>query len=285
MLVLFVSGAGAFPVGDAFDTGQAEIQASPGFHPRNEMSPVFHPSLHPNLNDEINEAHPIPDYIKKFSKGQDFPVYYHQLLEVTPENQVQSKIFNEPLFRSVRRIGVLGFENKTAGPFKDENAGNVVAKQVSHELQSVTDYFIIPPLVMREDARLRIVVESPAVGGGVSGETTGMKAQPAIPKLPYSSEKMDAVMIGAVTKYVDSYRNRRGEIEKSLSSGVEFGAFLVSTRTGDVIWGARYVGSQPTGLTRFLLDSGPTWMSKEQLSQAAMKNVLRAFHENHAPVK
>ena len=68
-LILFVSGAGAFPVGDAFDRGQAEFQASPDFHPRNEMPPVFHPSLHPNLNDEINEAHPIPKYIKKFSQN------------------------------------------------------------------------------------------------------------------------------------------------------------------------------------------------------------------------
>ena len=87
-------------------------------------------------------------------------------------------------------------------------------------------------------------------------------------------------MIGAVTKYMDSYRTKNGNIEKSLSSSIEFGAFLVSTLTGDVIWGARFIGSQPTGVSRFFLNSGPTWLSKEQLSQVAMKSVLKAFHEN-----
>ena len=280
ILFFFVSGAGAFPVGDAFDRGQAEFQASPEFHPRNDMPPVVHPSLHPNLNDEINEAHPIPKYIKKFSKNQNFPVYYNQLLGVTPEDQVQSKVFNEQAFRSIRRIGVLGFENKTSGPFRDENAGKVVAKQVSDELLSASSYFIIPPPVVLEDAQLRIVAKPPG-----SPVPPNKESQPIIPELPYSNKKVDAVIIGAVTKYMDTYRNREGVIEKSLASGVEFGAFLVSARTGDVIWGARYVGSQPTGLTRFLLESGPQWVSKKQLSQAAMKNVLKAFRKNRISVK
>ena len=280
VLIFFVSRAGAFPVGDAFDRGQAEFQASPEFHPRNEMPPVLHPSLHPNLNDEINEAHPIPKYIKKFSKNQNFPVYYNQLLGVTPEDQVQSKVFNEQAFRSVRRIGVLGFENKTSGPFRDENAGNVVARQVSDELLSASSYFIIPPQVVLEDAQLEMVAKPPLGTPALQSK----KSQPAIPELPYSNEKVDAVIIGAVTKYMDTYRDRKGAIKKSLAGGVEFGAFLVSTRTGDVIWGARYVGSQPTGLTHFLLESGPQWMSKKQLSQTAMKNVLKAFHKNWNPV-
>ena len=279
VLIFFVSRAGAFPVGDAFDRGQAEFQASPEFHPRNEMPPVLHPSLHPNLNDEINEAHPIPKYIKKFSKNQNFPVYYNQLLGVTPEDQVQSKVFNEQAFRSIRRIGVLGFENKTSGPFRDENAGSVVAKQVSDELLSASSYLIIPPPVVLEDAQLEIVVKPPS--GTLAPQSK--ESQPTIPELPYSNEKVDAVIIGAVTKYMDTYRDREGTVKKSLASGVEFGAFLVSARTGDVIWGARYVGSQPTGLTRFLLESGPRWMSKKQLSQAAMKNVLKAFHKNRNP--
>ena len=281
VLFFFVSGAGAFPVGDAFDRGQAEFLASPEFHPRNDTPPVFHPSLHPNLNDEINEAHPIPKYIKKFSQNQNFPVYYNQLLGVAPEDQVQSKVFNEQAFRSIRRIGVLGFENKTSGPFRDENAGNVVAKQVSDELLSASSYFIIPPPVVLEDAQLKIVAKPPP-GTSVPQNKEG---QPVIPELPYSNEKVDAVIIGAVTKYMDTYRNREGAIEKSLASSVEFGAFLVSAQTGDVIWGARYVGSQPTGLTRFLLESGPQWMSKKQLSQSAMKNVLKAFRKNRIPVK
>jgi hypothetical protein len=243
------------------------------------MPPVVHPSLHPNLNDEINEAHPIPKYIKKFSKNQNFPVYYNQLLGVTPKDQVQSKVFNEQAFRSIRRIGVLGFENKTSGPFRDENAGSVVAKQVSDELLSASSYLIIPPPVVLEDAQLEIVVKPPS--GTPAPQSK--ESQPTIPELPYSNEKVDAVIIGAVTKYMDTYRDREGTVKKSLAGGVEFGAFLVSARTGDVIWGARYVGSQPTGLTRFLLESGPRWMSKKQLSQAAMKNVLKAFHKNRNP--
>ncbi len=273
---LCVANASAIPLDDAYEKGQAEFRASPEFNPKNGTPPVFHPSLHPNLNNEINEAHPIPDYIKKFGKNQIFPVYYHQLLKVDPKDQVQSKIFNEQAFRSIRRIGVLGFENKTEGQFKDENAGNVVAKQVSRELQSVKNYFVIPPPRMDTDAQLRIVKQS----NGHQEKASSTEVQPTNLDLPYSSDKMDAVMIGAVTKYMDSYRTRSGTVEKSLSGSVEFGAFLVSTRTGDVIWGARFVGSQPTGLSRLFLNTGPTWLSKEQLSQAAMKNIFKAFHEN-----
>jgi hypothetical protein len=80
-------------------------------------------------------------------------------------------------------------------------------------------------------------------------------------------------MIGAVSKYMNSYQDRNGKIEKSLSSKVEFGSFLVSTRTGDVLWGARFIGAQPTGL----LSSGAKWLSKKQLSKRAMKEVLKSF--------
>ena len=127
VFILLATGANAIPVGDAYETGQAEFQASQEFQPRNEVPPVFHPSLHPGSNNEINEAHPIPDYIKKISKNQPFPAHYQQLLEVNPIDQVQSKIFDEQAFRSVQRIGILGFENKTVNPFKDEEAGHVVA--------------------------------------------------------------------------------------------------------------------------------------------------------------
>jgi len=278
-ITLYVANASAIPLGDAYEKGQAGLQASSGFHPKMEMLPVFHPSMHPNLNDEINEVHPIPDYIKKFSKGQAFPVYYEQLLEINPKDQVQSKIFNEQAFRSTRRIGIFSFENKTSGPFKNDTAGSVVAKQIARELQSVNKYSIFPPPPVNEDAQLTIVKQLPASKEGQAGSSsTG--TQPTIPGLPHSNNKIDAVMIGAVTKYMDSYRTKNGNIEKSLPSSIEFGAFLVSTLTGDVIWGARFIGSQPTGLSSFLLNSGPTWLSKEQLSQAAAKNVLKSFHEN-----
>ena len=280
VFILIATNANAIPVGDAYETGQAEFQASPEFQPRNEIPPVFHPSLHPGSNDEVNEAHPIPDYIKKISKNQPYSIYYQQLLEIDPVDQVQSKVFNEQAFRSVQRIGVLGFENKTADPFKDEEAGHVVAKQVSEELQSMRDYFIIPPLAANEDARIRIVTQVPD-NKTSQIESSHVENQPTIPVLPNSNNKVDAVMIGAVTKYISSYRNRSGEIKKSLSSKVEFGSFLVSTRTGQVLWGSRFVGVQPTGL----ISSSSKWLSKTQLSQRAMKEVLKAFRKNSNGLK
>ena len=80
IVILLSTSASAIPVGDAYEIGQAEFQASPEFQPRNEIPPVFHPSLHPGSNDEVNEAHPIPDYIKKISKDQPYSIYYQQLL-------------------------------------------------------------------------------------------------------------------------------------------------------------------------------------------------------------
>ena len=280
IFILLATNADAIPVGDAYETGQAEFQASPEFQPRNEIPPVFHPSLHPGSNDEVNEAHPIPDYIKKISKDQPYSIYYQQLLEIDPVGQVQSKVFNEQAFRSVQRIGVLGFENKTADPFKDEEAGHVVAEQVSKELQSMRDYFIIPPLAANEDARIRIVTQVPS-NKTSQIESSHVENQPAIPVLPNSNNKVDAVMIGAVTKYISSYRNRSGKIKKSLSSKVEFGSFLVSTRTGQVLWGSRFIGVQPTGL----ISSGSKWLSRKQLSQRAMKEVLKAFRKNSNGLK
>ena len=274
---LCVAKASAIPLGDAYDIGQAEFQASPQFHLRNQIPPVLHPSMHPNLNDEVNESHPIPDYIKNLPIGQAFPVYYEQLLEIDPKDQVQSKIFDKQAFSSTRRIGISRFENKTSGPFKDDNAGNIVAKQIARELQSVNKYFIFPPPPISGDVKLTIVKQLP-ISKHEKLKSPNTMAQPSIPGLPYTNKKMDAVMIGAVTKYMDSHRTRSGNIEKSLSSTIEFGAFLISTYTGEVIWGARFIGSQPTGLSSFLLNSGPSWLSKERLSQLAMKNVLKAFH-------
>jgi len=278
--VLLATNANAIPIGDAYETGQAEFQVSPHFNPRNEAVSGFHSSLHPGSNNKINEAHPIPDYIKKISQKQPFPIFYQQLLEIEPVDQVQSKVFNKQAFRAIQRIGVLDFENKTVNPFKDKEAGHVVAKQISRELQTMKNYFIIPPLMTNEDARMRIVTQ---VIGTKARKLSQTNKQPAIPVLPNSNknEQVDAVMIGAVTKYMSSFQNRRGEIKKSLSGKVEFGTFLVSTSTGEVIWGSRFIGTQPTGL----FNSGSKWLSKKQLSQRAMKKVLRAFHENSNNLK
>jgi hypothetical protein len=275
IFILLTTNTNAIPISDAYETGQAEFQGSPAFKPRNEVPPVFHPSLHPGLNDKINEEHPIPDYIKMISKNQILPTHYQQLLKIKPVNQIQSKIFDEQAFRSIQKIGVLDFENRTVNPFKDEKAGHVVAKQISRELQSTKDYFIIPPRMTNEDAQIRIVARVPGNKAG-KVESSRIENQPAIPALPNQNDKVDAVMIGAVSKYMNSYQNRNGKIEKSLSSKVEFGSFLVSTRTGDVLWGARFIGAQPTGL----LSSGAKWLSKKQLSKRAMKEVLKSFREN-----
>jgi len=275
IFILLTTNTNAIPLSDAYETGQAEFQGSPAFKPRNEVPPVFHPSLHPGSNEAINEEHPIPDYIKNISKDQLFPTHYRQLIETEPVNQIQSKIFDEQAFRSIQKIGVLDFENRTVSPFRDEEAGHVLAKQISKELQSRKDYFIIPPLMTNEDARIRIVAQVHVNKAG-QDEPPHVERQPAIPGLPNQNNKVDAVMIGAVSKYMNSYQDRNGKIEKSLSSKVEFGSFLVSTRTGDVLWGARFIGAQPTGL----LSSGAKWLSKKQLSKRAMKEVLKSFRGN-----
>ena len=279
-VALLATNANAIPIGDAYETGQAEFQVSPEFNPRNEAVSGLHSSLHPGLNDKINEAHPIPDYIKKISQDQPFPIFYQQLLKIEPVDQVQSKVFDKQAFRSIQRIGVLGFENKTADPFKDEEAGHVVAEQVSEELQSMKNYLIIPPLAANEDARIRIITQAPS-NKTSQIESSHVENQPAIPVLPNSNNKVDAVMIGAVTKYISSYRNRSGKIKKSLSSKVEFGSFLVSARTGQVLWGSRFIGVQPTGL----ISSGSQWLSKKKLSQKAMKEVLKAFRKDSNGLK
>jgi len=272
IFILLTANTNAIPLNDAYETGQAEFQGSPAFQPRSEGQLVFHPSLHPGSNDALNEEHPIPDYVKKISKNQLFSTHYRQLLETEPVNQIQSKIFDEQAFRSIQKIGVLDFENRTVSPFRDEKAGHVIAKQISKELKSRKDYFIIPPRMMNEDARIRIVAQIPGNKAG-QVEPPQVERQPAIPGLPNQNNKVDAVMIGAVSKYMNSYQDRNGKIEKSLSSKVEFGSFLVSTRTGNVLWGARFIGAQPTGL----LSSGAKWLSKKQLSKRAMKEVLKSF--------
>ncbi len=243
------------------------------YNPMNPVTPPTDLSLHPNLTPFINEPHPYPDYIKKFNQGKQFPKYYLDLLRTTPVDQVQSKVFNISAFQNTRVIGVAGFENKTANPFKDESAGYVVANQISQELQSYNKYRVIPPPRTNEDARLQITATHPgSIKTPGRGENDHSSAV-----LPYANKKVDAVLIGAVTRYMDSHINRRGEIKKSISSGVEFGAYLINAKTGDVIWGARFVGTQTPNIRGFL--EGKThWLSKEELSRSAMKKVLKAFH-------
>ena len=282
ILVLAFSTPGyGIPKGEPFlkFDHQGADQQELGYQPMHEVNPPVSNSLHPNLTPFVNEAHPFPDYIKKFDRGGQFPQHYLELLRIAPVDQVQSRVFNISAFQNTRRIGVAGFENKTAAPFKDENAGYIVAKQISRELQSYKKYQVIPPPRTGEDARLKITKTlSPAITGDNKTIRPEADKNKSIDSLPYSNDKVDAVLIGAVTKYMDSYIDRRGEIKKSISSGVEFGAFLVNTKTGDVIWGARFVGTQSPSIKGFL--AGKThWLNKEEFSRAAMKKVLKAFHD------
>jgi hypothetical protein len=276
-LAIYGSTALAFPVGDAFDRKQAEPKHPSGYSPKNDMSPTLHPSLQPTLTNEINETHPFPDYIKKFTDGGIFPRHYLELLKIAPVNKVQSKVFNQDLFDNLNRIGIANFENKTIAPFEDKNAGTTIANQVSKELQSTNKFNIIPPPREKEDARLEIV--SRADGGKPEDiEVFEKKKEQTIAGLPFTYKNIDAVIIGAVTRYMDSYIDRQGKLKKSISSGVEFGAYLISTKTGEVIWGARYVGSQSPSLMNITRGQG-TWLSKQKLSRSIMKTVLKDFYK------
>lgn len=262
--------------GKTDDQGAADTQEM-GYRPMNDVSPPVDYTLHPNLTPFINEAHPFPDYIKKFPGAEQMPKHYLELIRTLPVDKVQSKIFNIKDFYNARRIGVAGFENKTEKPFKDQNAGYTVANQVSQELQSYGRYHVIPPNRTHEDARFKITKApaSPDEKGSLGPEGA---VDRSVDSLPYANEKVDAVLIGAVTKYMDSHVDRRGEIKKSISSGVEFGAFLINKKTGEVIWGARYVGTQTPSITSFF-QGNTHWLNKEELSRSAMKKVLKAFHD------
>ena len=257
---------------------QGADQQELGYHPMNPVTPPTDLSLHPNLTPFINEPHPYPDYIKKFNHGKQFPKYYLELLKTAPVDQVQSIVFNISAFQNTRVIGVAGFENKTVKPFKDENAGYVVANQISQELQSYNKYRVIPPPRESEDVRLQITATPPPANQENYKATGQGERDHSSDVLPYSNKKVDAVLIGAVTRYMDSHVNRQGEIKKSISSGVEFGAYLVNVKTGDVIWGARFVGTQTPNIRGFL-EGNTHWLSKEELSRYAMKKVLKAFHD------
>jgi hypothetical protein len=276
-VLTFYTSAQAIPKDQVFkgsDDSGADVQEL-GHQPMHNVIPPTDNTLHPNLTPFVNEAHPFPDYLKKFPGAENLPKHYLELIRTLPVDQVQSKIFNIKDFHRARRIGVGDFENKTAKPFKDENAGFTVANQASQELQSVGRYLVIPPRKSSEDARMKIV-KTPASQKGSLGPETSMDR--SVASLPHSKEKIDAVMIGAVTKYMDSYVDRRGEIKKSISSGVEFGAYLINAKTGDVIWGARFVGTQTPGIRSFF-QGNTHWLNKEEFSRSAMKKVLKAFHD------
>ncbi|MBI4389336.1 MAG: hypothetical protein HY580_04075 [Nitrospinae bacterium] len=287
-MVFPVPKGSAFPLGDAFDSKPDDSEIIPGFYSATPGGTTFHKSLNPLMTDGYDEPHPFPEYIKKFGKEEKIPEYYRQLLLLHPQDHVQSKIFDEAAFREMRRIGVLGFENKTYSPYTEPRAGEVVADQVYKELQSVPKYKVISPNEMDQLAfRLKIVSKPPS---GAQPEAKKGKEKSSnleeIPELPFDQKDMDGILIGAVTKFMDTYKDEKGELTQSLSSGVEFGAYLISAKTGNIVWGARFAGSQPVGIVGFFKGepTSPQWLKKEELSRQAMKKVLRSFHDQQGPV-
>ena len=277
-VLIFAAGpAWAINTDDAFPMHQQNPDPSLNAHPLHKISPEEYRSNNPNLTDEINEPHPIPEYLNKFPKEGRFPKYYHQLLEIDPDDQVQSKVFDRRAFNQAKRIGVVFFENKTSGLGADKNAGNLVANQVSTELESVKQLSIIPPIRMLEEFQLKIVTTPDQAPD--SGESPTPSKRPASTPgydLPYSKDKFDAVLIGTVTRYTNVYRNRAGQPDTSEGAAVEFSVYLISTRTGEAIWGARFVGSQSVSLAN-VFSAQNRWLDKQNYSREAIKKVLKDF--------
>ena len=257
-----IAGSLAVPLENALDEGQAKNHLEMN-RPWDDVPPV-HYGLNPQITGDINEPHPLPVYISRKT--------YNQLLNIEPVDQVQSRMFNRKLFESLQRIGVLGFENKTVVPFEDKNAGEVISRQAYQELKTNKKYSNIVPPQMMEDARIKIVktIRDDATSQKGHSNRNEMRAELV------STDTVDAVLVGAVSKYSNKYRDRRGNIKKSIASGLEFSTFLVDPRTQEVIWGARFVGGQKSSLRNFRRNNG-VWQNKEGLSRVAMKYVLKEF--------
>ncbi len=259
--VLFPVATLSVPIEYEFDRNQAGNH--PGVFPKWEGVPPLNQDLFPNLTNGINEPHPLPAQIQRD--------IYIQLLKTEPVNQVQSKVFNPDRFSRLQRIGVLGFENKTFAPFEDKSAGDVVSGQVYQELKTNKNYSsIIPPQLM-EDVRFKIV-KTP--GSALDQKSSSPENEESVPLVV--GDRVDAVMVGAVSKFTDQYIDRYGKIKKSIASGLEFTTFLVDPRTREVIWGARFVGRQRPGVQNFNQHKG-RWLNKKDFTRSAMKSVLKEF--------
>lgn len=278
-LVFAAGPAWAISTDDAFPLSQENPNPSLDAHPLLRIMPQEYRSQNPNLTDEINEPHPIPEYLEKFPKEGRFPKYYNQLLNIDPEGHVQSKVFDPQAFKQTRRIGVIHFENKTRGMGEDKNAGELVANQVSTELERVKELSVISPTRMLEEFQLKIVTTPDQTPD--SGESPAPSKEPDSKPgydLPYSSDKFDAVLIGSVTRYTNVFKNQAGQPDTSKGPAVEFGAYLISTQTGEAIWGARFVGSQSVSMSN-ILSAQFRWMDKKHYSREAIKKVLKDFRD------
>ena len=276
-LVFAAGPAWAINTDDAFPLFEQQNLDSPSAHPLHRIAPEEYRSNNPNLTDEINEPHPIPEYLNKFPKEGRFPKYYYQLLQTDPNDQVQSKVFDPPAFKQARRIGVVFFENKTRGLGKDKNAGHLVANQFSTQLEKLKELSVISPSRMMEEFQLKIVATpDPTPDSGESPAPSKKSASEPGYDLPYSEDKFDAILIGAVTRYTNWHKNRAGQPDYSEGPAVEFSVYLVGTRTGEVIWGARFVGSQSVSMAN-IFSAQNRWLDKQNYSREAIKKVLKDF--------
>ncbi len=280
------------PIGDAFeidDGSRRPLYDSHTYNPTNQSHEPMLKELNPTLNPKLNLDHPYPEYLEKFMQGKRYPVYYRQLLEVEPDDQVQSKVFNPEAFRGVRRIGVIHFENKTKGMDKDEEAGNLVAEHVSSELETAGRYAVIHPKKMVEEYQMKMMTtpESRRHSGATS---SGSAPQPRVAgsvgmqnsttyDLPYSADKIDAVMIGAVTRYGNTFYDQDNKPSRSPGVALEFGAYLISTQTGEAIWGARFVGSQKASIRNIQFGKF-RWLNKREFTQMVVGKVLKDFSKS-----
>ena len=276
-LVFAAGPAWAINTDDAFPQYQQNPNPSLNAHPLHKIAPEEYRSNNPNLTDEINEPHPIPEYLNKFPKKDGFPKYYRQLLEIDPDDNVQSKVFDRRAFKQVRRIGVIFFENKTSGPGADEDAGHLVANQVSTELETVNKLSVVSPTRMLEEFQLKMVTTPDQAPDAKKSPAPVRQSVPGY-DLPYSKDKFDAILIGSVARYSNVYKNRAGQPASSEGAAVEFSVYLISTQTGEAIWGARFVGSQSASLAN-VFSAQRMWLDKRNYSREAIKKVLKDFRD------
>ena len=274
-LVFAAGPAWAIDTSDAFPLHQQNPNPSLNAHPLHKIAPEEYRSQNPNLTGEINEPHPIPEYLNKFPKEGRFPKYYHQLLQIDPDDQVQSKVFDRRAFKQAKRIGVVFFENKTSGLGADKNAGRLVANQVSTELETVKKLSVVSPTRMLEEFQLQMVTTPDQAPDSPKSPASVRQSVPGY-DLPYSKDKFDAVLIGSVSKYTNAYKNRAGQPDSSEGAAVEFSVYLISTQTGEAIWGARFVGSQSASMAN-VFSAQRLWLDKQNYSREAIKKVLKDF--------
>ena len=279
-LVFAAGPAWAINTDDAFPQYQQNPNPSLNAHPLQKIAPEEYRSNNPNLTNEINEPHPIPEYLSKFPKQGQFPKYYHQLLQIDPDDNVQSKVFDRRAFKQAKRIGVVFFENKTSGLGADENAGHLIANQVSTELETVKKLAVVSPIRMLEEFQLKMVAtpdQTPDSGTSPAPSSKQSISKPGY-DLPYSKDKFDAVLIGSVSRYTNFHKNRAGQPDTSEGAAVEFSVYLISTQTGEAIWGARFVGSQSASLSN-VFSAQRLWLDKQNYSREAIKKVLKDFRD------